>query len=363
MHNKSDIQHLYTAFHQFIIKNYSFSLGLSIGAVFLICVGAPSTRRQRNRNSEGARHLAEAPDGRNCPGYFLRPSCVYGTGMKRLQKYTFVLLVAAALAAPVSAKGFFSKLFGKSSTTSGGAVGADREQLMLVSAEDMDNAAKEQYAEVLKEAEEAKTLNTDKAVYERVNAIAKKLIAQTGVFREDALAWDWQVNVITEETVNAWCMPGGKIVVYTGIIDSLNLTDGELAAVMGHEISHALKEHSREQASKQYIQQAGISVVSQVAGLSEAGQTVLAYGTQFGLTLPFSRECETEADNMGTELMARAGYDPHEAINVWNKMNALGGASVPQILSTHPSNDSRIKNLTTVAETVYPLYVAASKKK
>ncbi len=283
--------------------------------------------------------------------------------MKRLQKYTYILVLAAVLSAPVSAKGFFSRLFGKSSTTAGGSVGADREQFMLVSAEDMENSAKEQYAEVLKEAEAAKTLNTDKAVYNRVQSVAQKLIAQTGVFREDALKWDWQVNVIKEDTVNAWCMPGGKIVVYTGIIDSLKLTDGELAAVMGHEIAHALKEHSREQASKQYIQQAGISLVSQVAGISDTGQAVLALGSQYGLTLPFSRDCETEADNMGTELMARAGYDPHEAIKVWEKMNSLGGASVPQILSTHPSNSNRIKNLTTVAETVYPLYQATTTKK
>ncbi len=283
--------------------------------------------------------------------------------MKRLHRYISVLLLAATMAAPVSAKGFFSKLFGKSSTTSGGAVGADREQFMLVSAEDMDKQAQEQYAQVLKEAGDAGTLNTDKAVYNRVQSVAQKLIAQTGVFREDALKWDWQVNVIKEDTVNAWCMPGGKIVVYTGIIDSLKLTDGELAAVMGHEIAHALKEHSREQASKQALQQAGISVVSQAAGLGEMGQTVLLLGGQYGLTLPFSRECETEADNMGTELMARAGYDPHEAIKVWEKMNKLGGSSVPQILSTHPSNDNRIRNLTSVAETVYPLYQDTQKKK
>ena len=276
-------------------------------------------------------------------------------------RFACVLLLAVTVTAPVSSKGFFSKLFGKSSTTAGGSVGADREQLLLVSAEDMDNAAKEQYAQVLQEAEKSGTLNTDKAVYDRVQNVAKRLIAQTGVFREDALKWDWQVNVIKEDTVNAWCMPGGKIVVYTGIIDSLKLTDGELSAVMGHEISHALKEHSREQSSKQYVQQTGIAIVSQVAGLSEAGQTVLALGTQYGITLPFSRECETEADNMGTELMARAGYDPHEAIKVWEKMNALGGSSVPQILSTHPSNDNRIKNLKTIAEKVYPLYTAAVK--
>ena len=104
-------------------------------------------------------------------------------------------------------------------------------------------------------------------------------------------------------------------------------------------------------------------MVSQAVGLGELGQTALVYGTQLGLTLPFSRECETEADNMGTELMARAGYDPHEAITVWEKMNKAGGGSVPQILSTHPSNDARIKNLTGVAETVYPLYQDSKKKK
>ncbi|HBG64882.1 MAG TPA: peptidase M48, partial [Treponema sp.] len=281
--------------------------------------------------------------------------------MRRFQTCTCVLLLSAALAAPVSAKGFFSKLFGKSSTTAAGSVGADREQLMLVSAEDMDKAATEQYAQIIKEAGAAGTLNTDKAVYDRVQAVAKKLIAQTGAFREDALKWDWQVNVIKEDTVNAWCMPGGKIVVYTGIIDALQLTDGELAAVMGHEISHALKEHCREQASKQYIQQTGISVVTQVAGLSETGQAVLALGVQYGITLPFSRECETEADNMGTELMARAGYDPHDAISVWEKMNKLGSSPLPEILSTHPSNESRIKNLTGIAEKVDPLYKEAKR--
>ncbi len=282
--------------------------------------------------------------------------------MKRFLTFVHIIILALALASPVSAKGFFSKLFGKSSTTASGSVGADREQLMLISEDTMNANASEQYAQVLADAKAAGTLNTDKAVFDRVQKIAKDLIAQTGSFRSDALKWDWQVNVIKEDTVNAWCMPGGKIVVYTGIIDSLKLTDGELAAVMGHEISHALKEHSREQSSKQVIQQLGLSVVSQVTGLSETGQQVAALGLQYGVTLPFSRDCETEADNMGTELMARAGYDPHEAINIWKKMNELSGSSVPEILSTHPSNKSRIENLKVIAEKVYPLYQAAKKK-
>lgn len=245
------------------------------------------------------------------------------------------------------------------STTAGGMVGADRSQVMLVSESAMNQQAEESYAEVIAEAKKNGTLNPDSATTARVRRIANRLIAQSGSFRKDAMNWNWQVNVIKEDTVNAWCMPGGKIVVYTGIIDSLKLTDGELAAIMGHEISHALKEHSREQASKDTLTSLGVAIISEIAGFGDLGYTVLALGTQLGLTLPFSRKCETEADNMGTELMARAGYDPHEAVNVWVKMNKLGGGSVPQILSTHPSNDSRIKNLSSIAERVYPLYQSA----
>ena len=258
--------------------------------------------------------------------------------------------------------GLISSLFLTScltSTTAAGVVGADRTQLLLVSEEEMEQSANESYAEVLKEAQAQKKLNTNKVQTQRVQNIAKRLIAQTGTFRSDALDWDWQVNVIDDETVNAWCMPGGKIVVYTGIIDSLNLTDGELAAVMGHEIAHALKEHGRERASQGALQNAGLSVVSEVAGMNEKQAGIMSLLSQYAITLPFSRSHETEADHMGTELMARAGYDPYEAVNVWKKMSALSGSEVPEILSTHPSHSSRIKDLTQIAEKVYPLYEAA----
>lgn len=247
-------------------------------------------------------------------------------------------------------------------TTSAGSVGADRSQLMLVSEEEMEESANTSYAEVIAEAKKVGTLNVDKTVVARVNKVAKNLIAQTGTFREDALSWDWQINVITDETVNAWCMPGGKIVVYTGIIDSLSLTDAQLAAVLGHEIAHALREHSREQASSEAVKNAGLAVVSSVAGLSDTSSSLLSLATQYTITLPFSRKHETEADHIGTELMARAGYDPNEAVNVWEKMNSLGGASIPEILSTHPSNDSRIKDLKVIVEKVYPLYEESKKQ-
>lgn len=245
------------------------------------------------------------------------------------------------------------------SSTSSGLVGADRNQLFLYSEAQMNQSAATQYSQVIAEAKAAKKLNTDPATYNRVQKIAADLIAKTSTFRNDAPDWDWEVNVIADSTINAWCMPGGKIVVYTGIINSLKLTDGELAAVMGHEISHALKEHSREQASRATLTQLGIAAISSIANLGDLGTMALALGAQYGITLPFSRDNETEADNMGTELMARAGYDPNEAVSIWKKMNSLTTSSTPEFMSTHPSNSSRISNLQKIAEKVWPLYEEA----
>lgn len=248
------------------------------------------------------------------------------------------------------------------STTAAGVVGADRNQLMLASAEEMTLSANESYAKIIAEAKNAGKLNRDAATVKRVRDISERLIAQTGNFRADALGWDWQVNVITDETVNAWCMAGGKIVVYTGIIDALKLTDSQLAAVIGHEISHALREHSREQYSRSVMTGIGVTAVSVIAGLSDTGAALLSTAADVALSLPFSRSQETEADNVGTELMARAGYDPREAVVVWEKMSSAEGRGVPEVLSTHPSNESRISNLTSISAKVYPLYLAASKK-
>lgn len=265
---------------------------------------------------------------------------------KRFFKFIFISFAVALL-------------FGCMSSTSAGLVGADRNQLFLYSESQMNQSAASQYSQVIAEARAAKTLNTNAATYRRVQNIADKLIAQTKTFRSDALDWNWEVNVITDSTINAWCMPGGKIVVYTGIIDSLDLTDGELAAVMGHEISHALKEHSREQASRAALTQLGIATIASVTNMGDLGTTALVLGAQYGLTLPFSRDNESEADEMGTELMARAGYDPNDAVSVWRKMNSLSQGEVPEFMSTHPSNSSRISNLQKVATKVQPLYEEA----
>ena len=241
-------------------------------------------------------------------------------------------------------------------TTQAGVVGVDRTQRMAVSAAALEKSANQQYDELMAKAKEKGKLNPDPAEYARVKKIADKLIAQTPAFRRDATGWQWEVNVLDSPEVNAWCMPGGKIAVYTGLIEKLNITDDELAAVMGHEIAHALREHSRERASEQAIAGLGISVVAAVAGIGQLGQKGMEYAYQGLLGLPNSRQHETEADRIGVELAARAGYDPRAAITLWQKMGKAGGSEPPKFLSTHPPRTERVKDLTVYSAKVMPLY-------
>ncbi|NLK67385.1 MAG: M48 family metallopeptidase [Campylobacteraceae bacterium] len=244
---------------------------------------------------------------------------------------------------------------GCATTTNPGVVGANRSQMLLVSAEKMDQGAAAAYTQVLKSASSKKALNTDPVQTKRVRGIADRLINEVGVFRADAKNWDWQVNVIREDTVNAWCMPGGRIAVYTGIINKLNLTDAELSAIVGHEMAHALREHSREKASRDYAKNAGIFAVGILTG-SDAIANLANTVAEYTISLPFSREQEIEADNIGTELMARAGYNPEAAANVWVKMKRLNQKQPLEFMSTHPSHENRVENLTKIAKKVMPLY-------
>jgi len=254
-------------------------------------------------------------------------------------------------------------------TTEEGTVGVQRSQLILVSSAELEKAAAAQYQQVIQTETPKGNINRDPHQTERVRGIAKRLIPQTAVFRKDALDWKWEVNVITSPEVNAWCMPGGKIAVYTGIIEKVQITDDELAAVMGHEMSHALREHSRERASQQMAAGVGASLAGIVADIFLPGSGQLATAgagaaAQYGGLLPYSRIQETEADRMGVELAARAGYDPRAAIVLWQKMAKLsGGSAPPQLLSTHPSNETRIKDLTEFSQKVLPLYEEARTKK
>jgi predicted Zn-dependent protease len=243
-------------------------------------------------------------------------------------------------------------------TTSGGTVGVDRTQRMspLISEQQLQAGAATSYAQVLQTEQGKGHLNTDVAMTNRVRAIAARVTPTTSAFRPDAPGWKWEVNVIQSDQLNAWCMPGGKIAFYSGIITKLQLTDDEIAAIMGHEIAHALREHGRERASEQVTAGLLVNVGVAAAGGGKAAMDMagLAYNVTVGL--PNSRTHETEADRIGIELAARAGYDPHAAITLWQKMAKVSGAGGPGFLSTHPSPESRIKDLEGYAVRVQPLY-------
>jgi predicted Zn-dependent protease len=213
----------------------------------------------------------------------------------------------------------------------------------------------------MKKAAAKNALNRDAAQTARVKTIAQRLIPATAVFRPDSPKWAWEVNVITSGEVNAWCMPGGKMAVYTGLIEKLKVTDDELAAVMGHEIAHALREHGRERMSQAYTQQVALSVVGAALGFGQGGMQLAQLATDVTFNLPNSREHEVEADRVGVELAARAGYDPRAAVTLWQKMGQGGGAP-PQFLSTHPSPQNRAADLTNYAKRGLPLYESARKR-
>ncbi|HMM51699.1 MAG TPA: M48 family metallopeptidase [Burkholderiaceae bacterium] len=249
-------------------------------------------------------------------------------------------------------------------TTSPGAVGIERTQRMssMVSEADMRQQAELAYRETLGKEREKGALNADPALTSRVRAITNRLIPASAAFRPEAARWKWEVNVIRSDQINAWCMPGGKIAVYSGLVTKLNLTDDEIAAVVGHEIAHALREHARERASEQMGAQVLISGASILLGAGQAGADLggVFYKAFFGL--PNSRLHETEADRIGVELAARAGYDPRAAISLWQKMAKNGGGSGPEFLSTHPSAETRLKDLEVYSARVMPLYEQARRR-
>lgn len=245
------------------------------------------------------------------------------------------------------------------STTQSGAIGVKRQQFMLLSSSEVDAAALESYRGSLQTARGKSALNTDKANLERIRRIADRLIPQTAVFRPDAPGWQWEVNLETRNELNAYCAPGGKIMFFTGIINQLSLTDDEIAAIMGHEMAHALREHGRERMSQAYAQNAGLSILTQAVGLGQGSAQLLQMAAQVGLTLPHSRGQESEADVMGLELLARAGYNPNAAVSLWQKMGKATGGNQGSFMSTHPSGSQRIQDLEAVMPRVMPLYEQA----
>ncbi|MBX2996716.1 MAG: M48 family metallopeptidase [Bdellovibrionaceae bacterium] len=242
------------------------------------------------------------------------------------------------------------------STTDSGVIGADRKQLMLVSESQINEMATKGYEEMKADAAKKGLLDQNKQQVARVNEIARRLIAQTPIFRGDARDWKWETHVITSKDLNAFCMPGGKMMVYSGLIDQLKLTDAELAAVMGHEIAHALREHGRERISEEMVKQGVLDIGVASGKLDPKYAAVAGTASALLLTLPHGRNQELEADQIGVELMARAGYDPEEALSLWKKMGSAGGGSPPEFLSTHPSSSRRLKDIEALLPKVRPLY-------
>lgn len=242
-----------------------------------------------------------------------------------------------------------------------------RSQLMLVSESMAINESKQAYSALLQPLAKDGKVDSDRATVARVHEITSRLIAQAIKYRPETQDWEWSIKVIDDpKTVNAWCMAGGKMAIYTGLIQQLKPTDDELAQVMGHEISHALAKHSQEKMSRAMAMQVGLGALaitqsnSQYAGLTLTGAQAAAV---VALELPNSRTAETEADRIGIELAAKAGYDPHAAVTLWEKMAKVGGGggkSRTDFLSTHPAPVKRMETLAALVPQMMPYYADKS---
>lgn len=234
-----------------------------------------------------------------------------------------------------------------------------RRQLMLVSEDTAIASSAQAYVQEVGKLRQEGKLSDDRALIRRVNDLTGKLVAQAIVMRPDSANWEWSVAVIDDpETVNAWCMAGGRMAIYTGLIQKIDPTDDELAQVMGHEIGHALANHTAEKMSVAMASSIGVVAVGIASDNPGAATAGAAAAAALAVTLPNSRTAETEADRIGIELAARAGYDPAAAVTLWRKMNSLPGGQPPQFLSTHPNPENREKALATLGPQMEPLYTA-----
>jgi predicted Zn-dependent protease len=240
-------------------------------------------------------------------------------------------------------------------------VGKESKFTKLISAEQMEGAAQKQYAQMLTQAQQQKALAPDShPQVERLRYIAQRLIPATEGWNPRAKQWRWEVNLLGSKDLNAFCMPGGKIAFYFGILSQLQLGDDEVATIMGHEMAHALREHARERMGKTAATRLGAGALSALLGLGNLGDAALNMGAQM-LTLKFSREDESEADIVGMDLAARAGYDPAAGVTLWQKMMAAAKGAPPQFMSTHPAGETRIKDIEGKLGKVQPIYARAGK--
>jgi len=237
-----------------------------------------------------------------------------------------------------------------------------RKQFMLVPESQAIQASTQAYAEFLGPIQKQGKLNDNAAMKARVDKITARLIAQAIKYRPETESWNWQVAVIDDpKTLNAWCMAGGQMAIYSGIITQLNLTDDEIAQVMGHEIAHALAKHTAERMSTAMASQAVLQIGAMLLGKDSASNQMAlqaaAVATTVGVQLPNSRQQESEADRIGIELAAKAGYDPHAAPRLWEKMlQASGSKGQSDFLSTHPQGEKRQEALTALIPQMMPYY-------
>lgn len=242
-----------------------------------------------------------------------------------------------------------------------------RSQAMLVTDAQAAQQSAQAYSQLLSEASQQRALDADPATAARVQAVARPVIEQAMAKRPETRQWQWDVHVLQSDEVNAWCMAGGKIAVYTGLLQQVRPTDDELAQVLGHEIAHALLSHQAEKMSRQQMQQIGMGaavLAGQAAGYNLSGLSGIADQlATLGLQLPNSREAESEADSVGIELAARAGFNPNAAVSLWEKMIQVGGSNGPEWLSTHPNPQARIAAMKAKAAKLMPVYEASRGQK
>jgi Zn-dependent protease with chaperone function len=238
-------------------------------------------------------------------------------------------------------------------------VGKSSSVRQLVPAAELEKAAAQQYEQMMAEARSQGALMGDgNAQLRRLRGMAERLIPHTEPWNDRSKSWRWEVNLIKSPQINAFCMPGGKIAFYTGILDKLKLSDDESAMIMGHEMAHALREHARARLAKTQATGMGLSVLSQLFGLGDLGNVAANLGTQL-LSLRFSRDDETDADLVGLELAARSAFQPAASVSLWQKMAQVGGSGGPAFLSTHPSGPERIQQLQANVPKVQGLYEQA----
>jgi len=236
-----------------------------------------------------------------------------------------------------------------------------RKQLMIVSESQAIVASRQAYVQEMGKYKKEGKLVTDPKVLNRVKVITERLVAQAVKVRPDSAKWEWTVAVVDDpQNVNAWCMAGGRMAIYTGLILKIDPTDDELAQVLGHEIAHALANHTAERMSVAMASQMGVLAAGILLDQSATTIAAGAAAAQVAVNLPNSRTAETEADRIGIELAARAGYDPHAAVTLWQKMAAAGGGKgPPQFLSTHPSDAQRQQALAKLVPQMMPYYKAS----